>query len=248
MEKVLLAGLLAEEMREAFFDWIREPEFPCVAAKTAVHNRVCRVEIYDELASPEATAALGRDLLAFIEENRSATSDYCTFAAVFRQPLELDEPEFESLLWTQLRRLNRRDAAEHFAWDPAVSADPGDPHFGFSFGERAFFIVGLHARSSREARRFRWPTLVFNFHEQFERLRAVGKMPHMQRTIRERDRQLQGSVNPMLSDFGDASEARQYSGRAVGEEWQAPFTPAQLTESPPSSPAPSSSSKCPFHP
>ncbi len=39
-------------------------------------------------------------------------------------------------------------------------------------------------------------------------------MSHMQRTVRKRDERLQGTVNPMLSDFGDASEARQYFGRA----------------------------------
>ena len=35
--------------------------------------------------------------------------------------------------------------------------------------------------------------------------------------------QLQGSINPMLSDFGEATEARQYSGRAVEDDWRAPF-------------------------
>jgi FPC/CPF motif-containing protein YcgG len=45
----------------------------------------------------------------------------------------------------------------------------------------------------------------------------------MQETIRARDLELQGSINPMLSDFGVDSEARQYSGRAVEENWQAPF-------------------------
>jgi FPC/CPF motif-containing protein YcgG len=74
---------------------------------------------------------------------------------------------------------------------------------------------------------------VFNPHEQFERLRADGKWKHMQETIRERDVQLQGTINPMLSDFGERSEARQYSGRAVDEDWRAPFPTV-------------SSGKCPF--
>jgi FPC/CPF motif-containing protein YcgG len=49
----------------------------------------------------------------------------------------------------------------------------------------------------------------------------------MQERIREREIEFEGSVNPMLTDFGEASEARQYSGRAVGEEWEAPFTAEQ---------------------
>ena len=32
-----------------------------------------------------------------------------------------------------------------------------------------------------------------------------------------------GSINPMLARHGDASEARQYSGRAVGGDWVCPF-------------------------
>jgi FPC/CPF motif-containing protein YcgG len=91
----------------------------------------------------------------------------------------------------------------------------------------------MHANSSRDARRFPWPTLIFNPHEQFERLRSDGKWKHMQETIRQRDVQLQGSINPMLSDFGEQSEARQYSGRPVEEDWRAPFKAA-------------GSGKCPF--
>ncbi|HSP45414.1 MAG TPA: YqcI/YcgG family protein, partial [Chthoniobacterales bacterium] len=73
-----------------------------------------------------------------------------------------------------------------------------------------------------------------NPHEQFERLRADGKWKRMQETIRSRDVELQGSINPMLSDFGEQSEARQYSGRAVEDDWKAPFKPAH-------------SGGCPFH-
>ena len=150
---------------------------------------------------------------------------------MFEKPRETDEPEFEKLMWKQLRLLHEYDAAQ-FEWDPAVSADPADPHFSFSFGGQALYVIGLHAHSSREARRFRWPTLVFNPHEQFQRLRADGKWKHMQETIRQRDRHLQGTINPMLSDFGERSEARQYSGRVVDENWRAPF--------------PAATGKCPF--
>jgi FPC/CPF motif-containing protein YcgG len=151
-----------------------------------------------------------------------ATSEYATFVAIFERPRKLDEMEFENLFWKQLRALHDYDAA-CFAWDPHVSSDPADPHFSFSFGGQALYVIGLHANSSREARRFPWPALVFNPHEQFERLRADGKWKRLQETIRSRDLELQGTINPMLSDFGEASEARQYSGRAVEDNWQAPF-------------------------
>jgi FPC/CPF motif-containing protein YcgG len=153
---------------------------------------------------------------------RANLSEYATFVAIFESPRGTDELQFESLFWQQLRRLHELDAA-HFDWDPNVRSDPTDPHFSFSFGGQALYVIGLHANSSREARRFPWPALVFNPHEQFERLRADGKWKRMQETIRARDLELQGSINPMLSDFGVDSEARQYSGRAVEEDWRAPF-------------------------
>ena len=65
--------------------------------------------------------------------------------------------------------------------------------------------------------------MVFNLHDQFERLRAEGKYETMREKILVRDEQLAGSRNPMLARHGDASEARQYSGRAVEADWTAPF-------------------------
>ena len=91
------------------------------------------------------------------------------------------------------------------------------PHFSLSFGGEAFFAVGLHPNASREARRFGAPAIVFNLHDQFERLRADGLYDKLRRTILERDEALQGSVNPMLARHGEGSEARQYSGRKVDD-------------------------------
>lgn len=110
------------------------------------------------------------------------------------------------------------------AADPRVSEDPDDPHFSLSFGGEAFFIVGLHPRVSRPARRFERPALVFNLHDQFEKLRAAGVYGKMRSTIVARDVALAGSANPMLARHGVVSEARQYSGRAVDDEWECPFS------------------------
>ena len=73
------------------------------------------------------------------------------------------------------------------------------------------------------ARRTPVPTLAFNLHEQFDILRASGQYLRLRDHIRELDRRLQGSLNPMVSDHGEASEARQYSGRHVEPGWRAPF-------------------------
>jgi hypothetical protein len=64
---------------------------------------------------------------------------------------------------------------------------------------------------------------VFNLHSQFEELKASGRYEHMRDLIRSRDVDLQGSVNPMVADHGEQSEALQYSGRKVDASWQAPL-------------------------
>ncbi|WP_197430657.1 YqcI/YcgG family protein, partial [Methylobacterium sp. CCH5-D2] len=72
-------------------------------------------------------------------------------------------------------------------------------------------------------RRFEAPVLVFNLHDQFERLRAEGRYERLRETILARDVDLAGSVNPMLARHGERSEAVQYSGRAVPADWACPF-------------------------
>ena len=233
--------LFASAAVGAFRGFVLNPRFSCVGAKSAVMHESYRLGVYDRLAGAEATAGLCRDLFTFTREvDRADDGEFRTFVAIFRQPTDLDEREFERLLWVQLHKLNLRDAPLH-DWDPSVSADPDDPHFGFSFAETAFFIVGLNPSSSREARRFPWPTLVFNPHAQFQHLKEEGRWERLQQVIRTREGQLQGSLNPNLADYGQATEARQYSGRAVEADWHPPFAPW-----PPPHPPAGGVAGCPF--
>ncbi len=167
---------------------------------------------------------LAKELLGFARSPMASKRTLATFVAIFRQPCSPSEMEFEKLLWLQLQRLDEI-SARNFRWDKSVVSDPTQPRFSFSFAGRAFYIVGLHGNSSRVARRFTWPALVFNPHAQFEKLRHDGKWLRMRNAIRQRDLALQGSINPMLADFGEISEARQYSGRLVDDNWQANFHP-----------------------
>jgi FPC/CPF motif-containing protein YcgG len=99
-----------------------------------------------------------------------------------------------------------------------------------SFGGEAYFVVGLNPSASRPARRFAYPTMVFNLHDQFETLREDGRYERMRDAILERDRDLAGDINPMLARHGESSEARQYSGRAVDKGWECPFRDPRLEE------------------
>jgi uncharacterized protein len=211
------------EAHAAFRELVLRPGFSCIGAKAAFHDDAYGFAVYQDFGSDESAAGLCRDLCDFAHSDVVENNAYATLVSVFREPRDIDEMTFEQLLWQQLHRLHVADSV-HFAWDPSVSANPEDPQFSFSFAGRAFYVIGMHPNSSRIARRFTWPALVFNPHEQFERLRTDGKWRKMQTAIRAREQVLQGSINPMLSDFGSESEARQYSGRAVPDDWTPPVS------------------------
>src|SRR5262249_44165282 len=161
--------LFASAVIGAFRGFVLNPQFVCLGAKAAVNRETYRLGVYDRLAGAGATAGLSHDLYEFLREIGTNEDQFTTFLATLQEPTALDEAEFEKLLWQQLQRLHDCDAPLH-DWDPAVSSNPDDPHFSFSFAEHAFFIIGLHPCSRWLARQFPWPTLVFNPHAQFERL------------------------------------------------------------------------------
>lgn len=213
---------LEEFVHDSLRGLVLNPRFSCVGAKAAIRRDQYRASLYGTMGSRGAVAGLARDLFEFVEDLPGISGDFTTFLASFKGPNVANEVDFERLLWAQLQGLFEQDRLHH-GWDPAVSANPDDPDFAFSFAGRAFFVVGLHPASSRYTRRFTWPTLVFNVHEQFERLREGGRFARVREVIRAREIELQGNLNPNLSDFGELTEARQYSGRPVGEGWRCPF-------------------------
>lgn len=213
---------LVQLVHDSFRALVLSPGFSCVGAKAAIQNGDYRFGVYATMGAAGTTLGLARDLFAFVEEQKTLDSDFTTFIASFVEPSGITEADFEHYLWDQLQSLHDRDCRYHH-WDASVASDPDHARFSFSFAGRAFFVVGLSPASSRWARRFAWPTLIFNAHAQFDHLREAGKYRALQKAIRARECALQGHINPVLSDFGDVSEARQYSGRSVGSQWKCPF-------------------------
>lgn len=214
----------AEQAEARFSAFISDSKFPCVGARSALNKGRIRYGHYAALGELDSARALREALINFSEEFQEPGAQPVSFVATFDSDVP-DELAFEQLLWLQLRIMSELDR-DSVAWDPTVSADPGSAEFSMSVAGRAYFVVGLHPAASRLARRSPMPCLVFNFHDQFEMLKASGKYAGMQDVIRARDTALQGSINPVLARFGDASEARQYSGRAVPAGWECPFMPA----------------------
>jgi len=213
---------LLREANLEFASIVSDAGYPCVGARAAQHAGSYIVGAYERLGDLSSARELHLDLAAFINNRTFSEHDYATFIAVFASPPVSDERDFEQSLWRELQELHTLDTGK-FEWDQKVSADPTHSEFSFSVCGQAFYIVGMHPAASRIARRFPWPALVFNPHAQFERLRNNGQWQRMQKTIRQRELAMQGSINPMLSDFGSESEARQYSGRAVAADWTPSF-------------------------
>jgi uncharacterized protein len=198
--------------------------YPCTGAISAFNQKTYRFGLYPNIASDEAVRAICHDLYCFSHEFPTLSDHFITFVTMFRGPIIQSEQHFEDLLWNQLQSMHTLDS-DFFNWDQNVDSDPLNHRFSFSVGGRAMYVIGMHPKASRLARTGQYPTMVFNFHEQFDRLRVRGKFDTMKQTIRTRDMSVQGSINPMLSSFGDNSEARQYSGRAVPDNWVCPFHP-----------------------
>jgi FPC/CPF motif-containing protein YcgG len=205
---------------------VADRRFPCIGAKSALSHQDLHYVDGGDLRDPAGDAQVLAALHDFVAGAGADTGRvFVSLVALYPATPALDEAGFEAALWARLGALHALDRTQH-GWDPSVSADPASPRFSMSFGGRGFYIVGLHPGASRPARRFGSAALVFNLHSQFEALRADGRYDKLREAIVDRDEAFCGSRNPMLALHGEASEARQYSGRLVGPEWRCPFDPA----------------------
>jgi FPC/CPF motif-containing protein YcgG len=215
----------AARLEQRFRAFVEDRAFPCVGAKSALARGQLRVMVARDITSAWDDVRISHALVDFAAEYAADPAPFNSLAVVFAGPHELSEAGFETALWARLQSLADKDVWLGQGYDPRVSADVENPHFSLSFGGEAVFVVGLHPGASRPARRFETPVLVFNPHGQFEQLRQEGRYEGLREKIIERDVAIAGSANPMLSRFGEISEARQYSGRAVGDDWKCPFNP-----------------------
>ncbi len=211
-----------QKKHSEFTDFVISDDHPCVMAQTVFKLDHVDLHTYSDFGSKATAKAILEDLKVYIANYDFDSNDFYSFLAVFEGEEDRDEQQFEDTLWRQLGYLHEVDDQE---WDENVSQNPKDDGFSFSLAGKAFYIVGLHPNSSRMARQAPHTAIAFNLHWQFERLREMGTYQRVRDTIRRRDRKLQGSINPMLRDFGIHSEAKQYSGRQVDSNWKCPFSP-----------------------
>lgn len=211
------ADALAHLVHNQFRTLMLSESYPCLGGSAAVRKGNYALGVYPSLGSTEAIGHCVEDLVGFLDEHPVASHPVAAMVAVFDGPVHAEEAGFEQSLWAQLQGMRQLDGARpgSTATGP-VSVTEDDE--GFVFSGRPFFVVGLHPAASRWARRFAWPTLVFNSLTHDEYLRRKGQYERMQTKIRERDARLQGSVNPAV----DLPQVAQFSGRMVGPDWQCP--------------------------
>ena len=207
---------------EAYKAFLANKDFPCIAARAALANQHIKCMVADNMACPKDDVAILNFLYDFIAGYRRSNNAFHSAAIIFKGPEINNEAIFDTVLWQRLQSLSDLDV-KNYDYDHRVSADPCSANFSFSIGEEAFFVIGLHPASSRASRQFAYPALAFNPHAEFEKLRTAKKYEPMKEVVRKRDIHYSGSVNPMLKDFGEASEVIQYSGKNYEQDWQCPL-------------------------
>ncbi len=212
----------ALQVKHEFRSFIDDKLFPCVAAKAALTKDQMKIFVAGHLACPNDDQSILDFIYKFVDEYRLAETPFHTACVIFPSTHPIDEETFERLLWTRLQALSDIDS-QKYSYDSRVDSDPSSPEFSFSLKEEAFFVIGLSPNSSRDARRFRYPVIVFNPHAQFEELRSLKRFEKMKNIVRKRDVELSGSINPMLQDFGADSEVYQYSGMQYDRNWECPY-------------------------
>lgn len=212
----------SENIVADFESFISDTNYPCVAARAAMSRGHVPCFIAADIESAEDDERILQFVYGFISEFRNAKRSLYSAAVIFKEPENISEVAYETFFWQRLQALWNLDAAK-FRYDAHVSAYPADRHFSFSLGEEAFFIIGLYPNSPRASRRFKYPAIIFNPHQQFNSLREAGQYEKMKNIVRSRDKHYSGSINPMLRDFGDASEAMQYTGRQYDAQWTCPL-------------------------
>ena len=210
------------EIIQAYKAFIGNRVFPCIAARAALASQHIQCMVADTMACPKNDKAILHFLYNFIDNYRTTTTNFHSAAIIFKNPKDCNEEEFDNLLWERLQALSDLDA-ENYDYDSRVDSDPASANFSFSLKQEAFFILGLHPGTDRPSRKFSYPTIAFNPHQEFEKLRATHHYEPMKEIVRKRDLAYSGSINPMLKDFGETSEANQYSGKYYGSDWRCPF-------------------------
>ncbi|MFC4564329.1 guanitoxin biosynthesis heme-dependent pre-guanitoxin N-hydroxylase GntA [Nocardiopsis mangrovi] len=201
---------------------VLDAPFPCLGARSAFRTGSYVFAAYSDMHDERDLAALLAGLTRFARM-RTSLGRFYTYVASFVEPRMIpDEHAWERLVWSVLQWLHDHDEV---SWDTRWSTSPSDSDFALSIGGLGQLVVTLYPGANRHARRFAWPTLIFNPLEQ-DRANFPDDEDFLafQDQIRARDSRLQGNVNPSLPPTLDDPQAPGFSGAPVGADWRCPLT------------------------
>lgn len=178
------------------------------------------VDLVEDFGTGYAAKTIAHGLTQFRERQKRTGEPFLSYWAVWNPIQPMTEEEHEKKFWHELSVLATHSKKD---WDPLFSPDPLSKRFCFSFDGEAFFVVGLHSQSSRMARRFPFPAIVFNLYSQFEDLVSKGTYDAVVKVNRKREMAYQGNLNPMVEKYADSWETIAFSGRNNPASWVCPF-------------------------
>ena len=208
---------------EELIQFIQNKSFPCIMAKAVINTGRLKAFEVEDIENEACINEIQNQLYDFVDDFRRLPKKLSSFALIIRNDRYKNFDLFEHRFWNFLNKLSLKDK-NLYPHDPRVSSDPHDENYSFSIKSEAFFMVAMHPESPRWARRFPYPTIIFNPHIQFEELREKGVFKKVRDLIRLRDKLLQGASNPMLTDFGEKSEVFQYMGKVYQEDEPIPLS------------------------
>lgn len=121
-------------IREQFAAFVRDKDFPCVGAKSALSRGTLETCIGWSLDSSWNDVEMHRSLLDWSARYKRDPGLFRSLAWIFKEPRDLSESQFEQAMWNRLQSLADKDVWLGQPYDGRVSADPDDPHFSLSFG------------------------------------------------------------------------------------------------------------------
>jgi FPC/CPF motif-containing protein YcgG len=207
-------------IEQSFIKKILSENFSCIGAKASMTNASYEFCLLEKMGSEKSTHDLYMSLQSFAQKRQKMDKRFASFIACFSNHAEITPNQFEHLLWKQLYLLHQHD---EFEWDNRVSDDINNPYFSFSIAGEAYFVTGMCPDHPRKCREFSYPVLVFNSHDQFKYLKKINLFEKIKKIVRLRELKYNGSINPNAVDFGEQSEALQYSGLRASKDWQCPF-------------------------
>ena len=144
-----IKSIYNSQIIEEYHRFLRSREFPCIGAKAALSRDQVKCMVASDMSTSQDDESILTFIYQFVDSYRNSTNRFIVqplFSVILSQRRSRN-------LKTCLVRLNSFAELDRkkYLHDKRVNSDPTSGMFSFSLKEEAFFIIGLHSSSSREA-------------------------------------------------------------------------------------------------